>query len=78
MLNCTEGQLRGVQRIVKHHRDRIDVLTAISAAQAALSQVARGLLDPHAAHCVVGATEGEQAERMQELMTTVGRPLRRS
>lgn len=32
----------------------IDVLTQISAVQAALDKVARGLLDQHAQHCLYG------------------------
>jgi DNA-binding FrmR family transcriptional regulator len=45
--------------------------------QAALDKVALGLLDEHAAHCVLGAAEGEREEKTEELMAAVGRLLRR-
>ena len=72
-----EGQLRGVAKMVEEDRYCIDVLTQISAIQAALDKVALGLLDDHAAHCVLGAAEGERAEKTDELMAAVGRLLRR-
>ncbi|EHN10046.1 protein of unknown function DUF156 [Patulibacter medicamentivorans] len=73
-----EGQVRGIQRMVDEERYCIDVLTQISAIQAALDKVALGLLDDHARHCVIGA-DGEQlqAERTDELMAAVGRLMRR-
>jgi DNA-binding FrmR family transcriptional regulator len=76
-LRRVEGQVRGVERMVDEDRYCIDVLTQISAIQAALDKVALGLLDQHAAHCVIGAAEGEQADKTDELMAAVGRLLRR-
>lgn len=56
----------------------IDVLTQISAVQAALDKVALGLLDGHARHCVVdGRAEGTPGELTDELMAAVGRLMRR-
>jgi CsoR family transcriptional regulator, copper-sensing transcriptional repressor len=72
-----EGQVRGIGRMVEEDRYCIDVLTQISAVQAALDKVALGLLDDHARSCVIGA-EGEQREdRTEELMAAVGRLMRR-
>lgn len=69
-----EGQVRGVSRMVEDDRYCIDVLTQISAIQAALDKVALGLLDEHVRHCVVGASSEElRDERTQELMAAVGR-----
>jgi CsoR family transcriptional regulator, copper-sensing transcriptional repressor len=76
-LKRIEGQVRGVERMVEEDRYCIEVLTQISAVQAALDKVALGLLDAHAAHCVVGASEAEQGEKTEELMAAVGRLLRR-
>jgi DNA-binding FrmR family transcriptional regulator len=76
-LKRIEGQVRGIERMVDEDRYCIDVLTQISAIQAALDKVALGLLDQHAAHCVVGAAESDQAEKTEELMAAVGRLLRR-
>jgi CsoR family transcriptional regulator, copper-sensing transcriptional repressor len=72
-----EGQVRGIQGMVEDDRYCIDVLTQISAVQAALDKVALGLLDDHARHCVMGAGEDEQADKTDELMAAVGRLMRR-
>ena len=73
-----EGQVRGVTRMVEEDRYCIDVLTQISAAQAALDKVALGLLDDHAQHCVTGAQDpAERSEKTEELMAAVGRLMRR-
>ena len=77
-LNRVEGQVRGIEKMVADERYCIDVLTQIGAVQAALDKVALGLLDDHAKHCVIGATEGEQDELTEELMAAVGRLMRRS
>jgi DNA-binding FrmR family transcriptional regulator len=73
-LRRIEGQVRGVERMVEDERYCIDILTQISAAQAALDKVALGLLDDHARSCVASdPTE----ERTSELMAAVGRLMRR-
>ena len=77
-LRKIEGQVRGVERMIDEDRYCIDVLTQIAAAQAALDKVALGLLDGHVAHCVVGGHgPGTEQERTTELMSAVGRLLRR-
>jgi CsoR family transcriptional regulator, copper-sensing transcriptional repressor len=73
-LRRVEGQVRGVQGMIDNDRYCIDVLTQISAIQAALDKVALGLLDDHAHHCVIGATDAaEQQAKTDELMAAVGR-----
>jgi DNA-binding FrmR family transcriptional regulator len=76
-LRRIEGQVRGVQGMVEDDRYCIDVLTQISAIQAALDKVALGLLDEHARHCVMDAEAGEKGEKADELMAAVGRLMRR-
>ena len=76
-LRRIEGQVRGIQGMVDDDRYCIDVLTQISAVQAALDKVALGLVDEHVHHCVVGGPEGTQAERTDELMAAVARLIRR-
>lgn len=76
-LRRIEGQVRGVQTMVEEERYCIDVLTQISAIQAALDKVALGLLDEHAHHCVMGAEGDKRAEKTDELMSAVGRLMRR-
>src|SRR3954454_23353557 len=53
-LKRVEGQVRGVEKMVEEDHYCIDVLTQISAIQAALDKVALGLMDDHARHCVIG------------------------
>jgi DNA-binding FrmR family transcriptional regulator len=73
-----EGQVRGIERMVNDDRYCIDILTQISAIQAALDKVALGLLDDHARHCLVGGAAGGEPEEMtEELMGAVGRLMRR-
>jgi DNA-binding FrmR family transcriptional regulator len=77
-LRRIEGQVRGVQRMVDEDRYCIDVVTQITAIQAALDKVALGLLDDHAKHCIVGGhAGGDPDELSDELMGAVGRLLRR-
>jgi CsoR family transcriptional regulator, copper-sensing transcriptional repressor len=77
-LNRIEGQVRGIRGMVEEDRYCIDVITQISAVQAALDKVALGLLDGHARHCVVdGHAEGSPEELTHELMAAVGRLMRR-
>ena len=75
-LRRIEGQVRGVEGMVEDDRYCIDILTQISAIQAALDKVALGLLDDHARHCVVGAADDDREERTDEMMAAVGRLLR--
>jgi DNA-binding FrmR family transcriptional regulator len=72
-----KGQVGGIERMVQEDRYCLDVLTQISAIQAALDKVALGLLDGHARTCVLGAEAEDQEERAAELMAAVGRLMRR-
>jgi len=76
-LRRIEGQVGGIERMIDQDRYCIDVLTQISAVQAALDKVALGLLDDHAHHCVMDAQGNERAAKTEELMASVGRLMRR-
>jgi CsoR family transcriptional regulator, copper-sensing transcriptional repressor len=76
-LRRINGQVTGIERMVGDDRYCIDILTQISAVQAALDKVALGLLDDHTQHCVMGASESEQEAKTAELMAAVGRLMRR-
>ena len=78
-LKRAEGQVRGVSRMVEEEKYCIDVLTQISAAQAALDKVALELIRDHARHClsndhVVSHGKGDKAD---ELVGAIGRLLSR-
>jgi DNA-binding FrmR family transcriptional regulator len=77
-LRRVEGQVRGIEGMVDDDRYCIDVLTQISAVQAALDKVALGLLDQHANHCVMHAPDADaKQDKTDELMAAVGRLMRR-
>ena len=63
--------------MVEDDRYCIDVLTQISAIQAAPDKVALGLMDDHARHCVIDGPPDVKDERTEELMSAVARLMRR-
>jgi CsoR family transcriptional regulator, copper-sensing transcriptional repressor len=75
-LRRIEGQVRGVQTMVEEDRYCIDVVTQVTAIEAALDKVALELLEDHANHCVIGGEPARQEERTEELMGAVRRLLR--
>jgi len=78
-LKRIEGQVRGIERMVDEERYCIDILTQISAIQAALDKVGLRLLEQHAAHCVIGPEDPVvRAEKTGEMMAAVTRLMGRS
>ena len=76
-LRRISGQIGGIERMVEEERYCIDILTQISAAQAAIDKVALALLDEHTRHCVVGAGSAkDREEKTEEMMEAVGRLLK--
>ncbi|HEX5712927.1 MAG TPA: metal-sensitive transcriptional regulator [Solirubrobacterales bacterium] len=76
-LRRISGQVGGLERMVEEERYCIDILTQISATQAALDRVALALLSEHASHCVVGAANPSDREELTtEMMDAVGRLLK--
>jgi CsoR family transcriptional regulator, copper-sensing transcriptional repressor len=76
-LRRIQGQVRGIEGMVADDRYCIDVLTQISAVQAALDKVALGLLDEHARHCVIDGPDDLKDDRTEELLAAVARLMRR-
>ena len=74
-----EGQVRAVRRMVDEDRYCIDVLTQISAVQAALEKIALGLVDGHVRVCMQGdgGAPADPDLRVDELMSAVGRLVKR-
>jgi DNA-binding FrmR family transcriptional regulator len=76
-LKRAEGQIRGISRMVDEDTYCIDILTQISAAQAALDKVALELLRTHTDHCLTqAATPSERHQKTTELVNAVGRMLK--
>lgn len=78
-LSRAEGQVRGVSKMVQEDKYCIDILTQISAAQAALDKVALELLRDHAKHCLTNdAIESHNTgDKADELIVAMSRMLRR-
>lgn len=79
-LSRAEGQIRGIAKMVQDDKYCIDILTQISAVQAALDKVALELVRDHAKHCLSadakdpGAVSGAKAD---ELVGALGRLIKR-
>lgn len=78
-LNRAEGQVRGVSRMVQDDKYCIDILTQISATQAALDKVALELVRDHAKHCLTNDSinRGTTDEKANELVGAIGRLISR-
>ncbi|WP_037355685.1 metal-sensing transcriptional repressor [Selenomonas sp. FC4001] len=61
-LNRIEGQVRGIRRMVEDDRYCVDIMTQVSAIQAALGAFNKELLSQHIKGCVVhDIREGDDA-----------------
>ncbi len=68
-LGRIEGQVRGITRMVDEEKYCVDILTQISAVQAALDRVAVGVLEDHVHGCVSDAVPSQEGrERLEELV----------
>lgn len=74
-LKRIEGQTRGIHRMIDENAYCIDILTQISAVNAALRSVALGLLDDHLKHCVADAiSDGQEADaKIKEASAAIAR-----
>ena len=76
-LNRVGGQIAGIGRMVMADRYCIDVVTQISAVQAALRRIEAEVLRDHVAHCVEGAIRSgdraDQRKKVAELIEVFGR-----
>ena len=75
-LRRIEGQVRGIERMIANERDCVEVITQLTAVQAALDKVALGLLGAHARGCLSRGS-GADADLSDELMAAVARLMRR-
>jgi DNA-binding FrmR family transcriptional regulator len=76
-LNRVEGQVRGLATMVAEDRYCIDIVTQISAVQAALQRAEEEILREHVGHCVEGAiksgNKADQRKKIVELMQVFAR-----
>jgi len=76
-LNRIEGQVRGIGKMIAEERYCIDVLTQVSAVQAALDALALELLEDHLHGCVLGAVKSGDGKRALDDALTVIRKFAR-
>lgn len=75
-LNRIEGQVRGIRRMVEDDRYCVDIMTQVSAIQAALGAFNKELLSEHIKSCVVhDIREGDDAV-VDELVTLLSKMVR--
>jgi CsoR family transcriptional regulator, copper-sensing transcriptional repressor len=76
-LNRVEGQIRGIKGLIEKDTYCDDVITQISATQAALNSVAKILLEGHLRSCVVDRIQEGDDEVIDELLTTIQRLMKK-
>lgn len=76
-LKRIEGQVRGVGRMIEEDTYCIDILTQVSAIEAAMDKVALELLREHTRHCLTSDDIGpkDKDEKVDEVISAVGRLL---
>jgi len=71
-LNRIEGQIRGIQKMIKQKRDCVDVLTQLASASAALKRVEENILSRHLKSCVISsftvAAPEDRARKIEEIV----------
>jgi len=70
-LNRIEGQVRGVKKMVENDAYCTDILTQVSAIQAALNAFNRELLSEHIRSCVANDIRQGKDETIDELVQTL-------
>ena len=70
-LNRIEGQVRGVRGMVEKEAYCTDILTQVSAVQAALNAFARELLGNHIKTCVVQDIQAGKLDVVDDLLSTL-------
>lgn len=75
-LRRIEGQVRGLQNMLEQDAYCTDILTQVSAVQAALGAFSRQLLDEHIRTCVVQDIRQGQDDVIDDLIQTIHHMMR--
>jgi len=74
-LRRIEGQVRGIQKMIKDRKYCIDILTQIQAVKGALGRIEEKILEKHFRHCVTdavkGASEKEKEQKLDEILKLI-------
>ncbi|MFX3624970.1 MAG: metal-sensitive transcriptional regulator [Ectobacillus sp.] len=76
-LNRIEGQIRGIKGLIEKDTYCDDVITQISAVQAALNSVSKILLEGHLKTCIVERIQEGDKEVVDELLRTISRLMKK-
>lgn len=76
-LRRIEGQVQGIQRMLEEEKYCVDILLQLSAAQGALEQVAKLVLQRHIESCVTdtlrAGSQPERSRKIEELLEVFSR-----
>ncbi len=75
-LNRIEGQIRGIKGMVERNAYCVDIVTQVSAAQAALSAFNKELLGEHIRTCVADDIRNGGYEKLGELLAVIQKLMR--
>lgn len=75
-LSRIEGQIRGISGMIDSDAYCIDILTQVSAVQAAISSFASVLLSQHINSCVVNDIKNDKYESIEELTKIMDKLMR--
>ncbi|MGM9552486.1 MAG: metal-sensing transcriptional repressor [Clostridia bacterium] len=75
-LNRIEGQIRGIRGMVQNDAYCVDILTQVSAAQAALNSFNKELLGEHIKTCVANDIREGKDETIDELVCLLQKLMR--
>ena len=70
-LNRVEGQVRGVKKMLEEEQYCVDILTQVSAIQAALNAFNKELLSSHIHSCVMEEIQKGNTEVVDELCESI-------
>src|SRR5690554_491771 len=76
-LNRIEGQIRGVKGLIEKDTYCDDIITQISAIQAALNGVSKILLEGHLKNCVVERIQEGDMDVLDEFLVTIQRVMKK-
>ena len=75
-LSRIEGQIRGIQRMIREGRSCDEILIQISAVRSALSGVAVKLLEDHVESCVRPSVESGNLKALDDFLEAVKKLMR--
>jgi CsoR family transcriptional regulator, copper-sensing transcriptional repressor len=68
-LKIVEGQVRGLQEMLKNNQYCIDIITQTSAVKSALSSIEDSLMEGHLNHCILDQVKkGKEKKATEEIM----------